>query len=321
METTENTGSGESRNRLKNTTLVILGAGVIALGAFGFYERNQKEKYKEDLKTQISELQQKSVSTCQAIENNLAEINAKEGLLPAPGKETNSTSEERIQKNIAMIEHVMKKNHELIESLKTSVGERDKKLLRFQKLMAKLDKRLNDYKTKTETLTAQTESLQKDLDDANKMRESISAELAQKQKELDDKAAEVEKQSAQIKEKDNALHTGYYTVGTYKELKENNVVEKGGGVLGLGRENSLKKDFSRKNFSKVDIYTFTSIPVFSERAQIITNHSTDSYEIVRGPKGEVQWIKITNPEKFWENSKYLVVLKKGEPTAASASVE
>src|ERR1051326_5037596 len=156
METT--TGSGERKGGFKTFMLVLLGAGVIALGAYGISEHKQKERFKEDLKTQVAMLEQKNSRTCEAIENNLADISVKEGILPSPaGKEVNSTSEERIARSISAIESVMKKNRELIASLKTTVGERDKKLLRFEKQMARLDKRINDYRTQTQTLTAQTE--------------------------------------------------------------------------------------------------------------------------------------------------------------------
>jgi hypothetical protein len=320
METTE-TGSGEKKGGFKNFMLVFLGAGVIALGALSISEHKQKNRLKEDLKSQITLAEEKNMKTCEAIENNLSEISAKEGILPAPaGKEVNATSEERIQRSIKAIETVMTKNRELIANLKNTVGERDKKLLKFEKQMARLDKRLKEYKTQTESLTAQTESLQKDLSLANQMRETIADELALKEKDLQEKADRIEQQSQVISAKDKELHTGYYAVGDYKELKDNDVLGKEGGIIGLGSTKTLKKDFNRNYFNKIDIYNYTSIPVFSRNAEIITNHTTGSYEIVHGPNDEIQWIKITNPEKFWENSKYLVIVKKGETTPASASI-
>ncbi|MBI3501363.1 MAG: hypothetical protein HY063_06170 [Bacteroidetes bacterium] len=323
METTQessNTGSGAKRG-LNITILLLLCVGLIGAGAFGIYERMQKNKYKEELKIQTGDLQSKNAKTFSTIENNLAELNAREGILAPPlGKETSGTYEDRIARSINALETVMKKNHEMIDNLRAQVGAKDTRIQRFEKQMAKISKRLNEFKSKNESLTVQIESLQKDLDMANQMRSSISDELALRKKELEEKSAAVEKQSADLAAKEKELHTAYYTVGTYKELKENNVVEKEGGIIGLGSATALKKDFDRKHFNQIDILNYTSIPVFSKSVQIITNHNTNSYEIVRGANGEVQWLKITDPQKFWENSKYLVVIKKGPTAAATASI-
>lgn len=48
------------------------------------------------------------------------------------------------------------------------------------------------------------------------------------------------------------LNKAFYAMGTVKELTDNNVLEKSGGVLGMGRTLKMK-DFNRDYFSEVDI--------------------------------------------------------------------
>ena len=49
-----------------------------------------------------------------------------------------------------------------------------------------------------------------------------------------------------------------------------------------------------------------TINLGSKKAKVMTNQPTDSYEIVEGANG-VKILKITNPNRFWNQSNFLVV--------------
>jgi hypothetical protein len=51
-----------------------------------------------------------------------------------------------------------------------------------------------------------------------------------------------------------------------------------------------------------------TIPIDSKDAKIITSHPSDSYTLNK-EKDKVVSLQITNAEKFWSASKYLVVVK------------
>lgn len=103
------------------------------------------------------------------------------------------------------------------------------------------------------------------------------------------------------------LNTAYFTFGTSKELKENGVVTKEGGFIGLGRTEKLKNDFNKSYFTEIDITTIQSIPLGGvEKIELLTNHPEGSYE-VSGDKVKEK-IVIKNPKEFWSVSKYLVVV-------------
>lgn len=103
------------------------------------------------------------------------------------------------------------------------------------------------------------------------------------------------------------LNTAYFTFGTSKELKENGVVTKEGGFIGLGRTEKLKNDFNKSYFTEIDITTIQSIPLGGvEKIELLTNHPEGSYEIV-GDKVKEKLV-IKNPKEFWSVSKYLVIV-------------
>lgn len=110
------------------------------------------------------------------------------------------------------------------------------------------------------------------------------------------------------------LHTAYYVVGTSQELRDENIINKQGGVLGIGTTEGVNGNFIEGKwwtfpYKRID-YTQTSIiPVDCENAELLVKRSPESYHFERDGN-KIKNIVITNPEEFWNISKYLVVVKK-----------
>lgn len=102
------------------------------------------------------------------------------------------------------------------------------------------------------------------------------------------------------------LNTAYFTFGTSKELKENGVVTKEGGFIGIGKTEKLKNDFNKSYFTEIDITTLNSIPLGAEKVELLTNHPEGSYSI-EGDKVKEKLV-IINSKDFWSVSKYLVMI-------------
>ena len=102
------------------------------------------------------------------------------------------------------------------------------------------------------------------------------------------------------------MNTAFYAFGTKKELAEKNVIEKEGGVLGIGKTIKMKKDFNRDYFMKIDIREFNQLPLNTKKAKIVTTHPAGSYHLT-GTK-TVESLIIDNPEDFWKASKYLLIV-------------
>ena len=100
-------------------------------------------------------------------------------------------------------------------------------------------------------------------------------------------------------------------IGKTKELQEANLINKAGGLLGIGRTPKLSESFDKEKFTRIDYTQISSIPVNSDGVKIITIHPADSYILDKDTKDKnlVKSIVITNAEKFWSASKYLVIIK------------
>ena len=78
------------------------------------------------------------------------------------------------------------------------------------------------------------------------------------------------------------MNKAYVVSGTYKDLKEKGVLVKEGGVLGLGKKESLQENFKDDNlFTQVDITKTKTIPVNSKSAKLVTEHPANSYKMVK----------------------------------------
>jgi len=302
-------------NPAKNVAIAVFGVAALGTGYFA-YDQHQENEFLDE---QVVEMQTKlDYNALEAqyfneqfaeVESNLAAIREKEGYLltnlNSEEFESATSPEERIRQEISAIEHLICENNNLIAGLKGQVGEQDSRLKDYKKSVASLNKRISDYKSKTDELVAQADALKKDLASAQNENQEITEELVKKE-------FLVAMQSQQIDYQEEQMRTGYYAVGSFKELKESNVVEKDGGFLGIAAAKTVKDNFNQKRFNKVDIYDFTTVPVFRKDAELVSNHHSSSYEVIEGEDGEVKWIQIINPDKFWESTKYLVIVTKGD---------
>ena len=178
--------------------------------------------------------------------------------------------------------------------------------------LAKLQQQLKNSRYQSTELKKAIASLERDLAEKAEQIKALQAELAAKDiriAELDDAVAglttDVENLSAEneIKTKtvdaqDKALNTAWFVFGTKSELKEQKILQKG-DVL-------QSDDFNKDYFTQIDIRTDKEIKLYSKSAKLLTNHPEGSYSLVKDAKGQYI-LKITNPNKFWSVSRYLVI--------------
>jgi hypothetical protein len=95
-------------------------------------------------------------------------------------------------------------------------------------------------------------------------------------------------------------------VGRSKDLEKAKLIDKHGGLLGMGKTAKLSDNLDNSMFTKIDYTQTTVIPVNSKNMKLVTSHPEDSYTVDKTDK-TVNSITITNPDRFWSASKYLVI--------------
>jgi DNA repair exonuclease SbcCD ATPase subunit len=236
---------------------------------------------------------QQFVNTFNDIQANLNEIKEKEKIIVTSTKLGDVKSkEEQIKEDIQAIYELMGKNKSKINSLNKKLKTAKSKITGLEQLIANLEAQLNEKDLQITDLKNQIEQLNIELSNLNLNYEDLALKYNEVSEEVDVKTTK--------------LNTAYYVVGTSKELKENGVITKEGGFIGLGKSAQLKQDFNKDYFTKVDITNFSKLSIASKKAKIITTHPSSSYKL-NGEK-TIESLEINNSEDFWSTSKYLVIV-------------
>jgi hypothetical protein len=251
------------------------------------------------------------LSVFERIESNLAKISEKENIIRQDFTSTddldNLTPEERIQHEIEYIQSLMDENNRLIASLNQKIDDKDTRLKNYEGTVKDLKSRINKYQEDLENLLAEKEALKFNLDETTRAKNKLTARVDTLNNEIYQKSSELTDQKLMVISRENDLNTAYYTVGTYKELRDKSILQKEGGFLGINRVTTLTGNPDEELFREIDIRDVTKIPVFSKRWEIVSGQDPSSYELTYD-NNQMEWIQITNPDKFWKKSKYLVIV-------------
>jgi len=235
------------------------------------------------------------------IQDNLDSIKTIEKIVSvqtAPGTELKAEAKNRIIEDIAQINNLLQKNKALVESLQGKLRASNMKIAELQKMIDNLTKTVGEKDAEIASLKQDLEKLHFDVAGLNKKIETITAESE----------ATIKEKNAAIEAQTIAMNTAYYAFGTKKELTEKNVIEKEGGVLGMGKTLKIKKDFNRDYFMKIDIREFTTLALNTKKAKLVSFHPDGSYHFNLTGKKTVESLVIDKPEDFWKASKYLLIV-------------
>lgn len=232
-----------------------------------------------------------------AISDNLAEIKVRENIITKAEQEGFSRPIDQIHSDLAAIEELMEENRKKIEQLQGSASRLRKANLRIKELerwIADMNDRLADKDTEISELRAEVTA--KNLE-VQQLTEQIAVEQQAHR-------VEVDSLSSSNTALDRELHTIYYIVGQEKKLREAQIVEKEGLV---GRTLTVAKQNSLDFFMQADSRELLEVPIRQKKVQIVTPHPEGSYELIKGGDKTVLKLVITDPTRFWEASKVLIV--------------
>ena len=229
-----------------------------------------------------------------AISENLALIKSRENLITVAGEsEGGRRPVEEINNDIAAIDRLLRENRAKIESLQRSAAQLRKANLRIdglEKMIADMNRQLAEKKAEVEQLR---ESLVRMGDEVKSLTEEVAV-----------RSAEVENLSGEKVELQNQLNTVYYIVGAEKELRDAQIINKQGFI---GRTLTVGRNSNFDSFTMADSRLLSEVPVGQKKATLVTSHPEGSYELVTDANKVVEKLIITDPVRFWESSKILII--------------
>ena len=224
------------------------------------------------------------------LSEGLNTIAVQEDMLFSKDVEGKKLNKEQLKSQLAIFSNLLTEQRKRIEQLSDSLKARGVNLARMQGLIDNLKHQLDD---KDQMIAEFRRSLEQKNFDISQLQSRLSSatatniELAQK---------------AEIAEKELAKHTtGYVLIGSEDALKEGGYID--------NRENALISTMPKTGFTKVNIYDFKELVIPSRKYEICTDHPKHSYDVDRIDRHSRK-LTIENPEMFWSNSRYLIIMTK-----------
>jgi chromosome segregation ATPase len=207
--------------------------------------------------------------------------------------ELQQSEKDKIIEDINTLNNLINENKQLVESLRKKLDKSNKRVAELEKMLENMTKQIEEKDAEILALNGQLEQMKIDIGNLNT--------------KVNDLTTESQKKSETIEKQKDVMNTAYYCFGTKDELLANNVIEKTGGVIGLGKSLKIKDDFNRDYFMKVDSRKFKEVMLMVKKAELISVHPDSSYHF-KGDEKSVESLVIDKPTEFWNASKYLVIL-------------
>jgi len=227
------------------------------------------------------------------IEKNIALMDDREKLLGEnAGGELNVDKREKIVRDLQLMNGLMQESRDRVADLterldksKIEAGGLRKKLKSLDLMLASRDSSIS---------TMKDELLARDfkIEQVNSQLTAIELEMV--------------KRGAIIEQQTNEMNTAWYVVGTSKELEEQGVVTRTGGLIGIGKTAAVNGDVASDRFKSLDVRRTSRVPLGVKKAHLVTEHPKSSYSIVK-EGDELAYLEIKDPAAFWKMSKYMVV--------------
>ena len=289
--------------------IICLIAIIIVSGAIFLNNLNEKSQAIENLNTENTQLNKtietrdslvnELASTFDEIEDNLTFINEKRGQLKLQASERKRNVKNEIIADIKLMNEMLDESSKKIDELNKKLNSSGFEIRAFRNRITKLTQQIEEQNN-------QIAFLKTELDKRDNKIVNMNEQIVQLENNIALVNDSLEEKIQIITEKDYQLNKAYFVSGTLKELVENGVLKKEGGFLGIGKHKSLRDNLNSEYFTELDQRNTLSFPLFSKKANIISEHPDSSYRFVY-KDDLISYLEIENPEAFWKVSKYAVV--------------
>lgn len=289
-------------------SIVLLGCMLIT-GLFSCQKKVKVNEQEVKLTAQIKTLEARSdslmkiyLATIDQIDSSLNYVRDNQGVLVSGSMsngEIGTSKKEQILNNITLLNGLLKENKLTIASLEQSLSQYKAGNVELAASLKKVKGEAEDLEKQINVMKLALVEKDFKIDDLNKTNSQKDATISQKEMAIQDL-------TSKNKEQVTALNKTYFTCATYKKLKDENIVEKEGGVLGLTSAKVLSKNLNTSDFVVLDKSKDTTIQLTGKNPKIITEHPEGTYTL-ETENSELSVLSIKDPENFWKVSKYLIV--------------
>lgn len=203
---------------------------------------------------------------------------------------------QQLRNDMAAIQQSIVNNRNRLAELESRLNKSNNNNANLRRAIVALKQQIAGQVTTIESLRSQLVEANIEIEQLNLNRDSLMAEIATTTEQRD----EMIQQNYDLT---NEINLCYYVVGSKSELKEHKIIETGF----LRKTKVLPTDFEHEYFTAADKRNLSYIPLHSTKAEVMSNHPVDSYRIDSNNTNNQKTLVITNPQRFWSTSNYLVI--------------
>ncbi|MCM1450014.1 MAG: hypothetical protein NC082_06700 [Clostridiales bacterium] len=276
---------------------------LVILASCSGEKTQPQQSTEETLKLTQSELaqaiadQDSLLTLMNDISAGMTQIKELEKILATPSSVNSEIPDNRqqIKDDIIAIQNELQSRRDRLDALEKKLRNSQNQNSTLKKSIETLRAQINDQENTISTLR---ESLAKANIHIEKLTHNVDS-LASTVAIVNQEREEIENQNALLA---NELATCYYALGNKTELKDHKLIETGF----LRKTKVMPNDFETTYFTKADKRTLSLLPLHSKKAKVLTNQPSDSYSIEEDQQG-VKSLRITNPDRFWSVSNFLII--------------
>lgn len=188
-----------------------------------------------------------------------------------------------------------------IKELDEWIVANDKKMNDLQVMLKKMDTKNTKLENLVAHLTQETAEKDEEISELQAKLSKANDSLRLLTTRFNDSIRVIASQRIQMAE----LSAIYYIIGTMKDLKDEGIIDRRGGFIGIGRIATLNPLAGKSKFIKANPLKLQGISLHGKFRRIITIHPDRSYKIISSNKTDS--LSIVMSSTFWSESKYLVI--------------
>ena len=277
---------------------VACALGLSACNMTGGQQQDAMQQERDSLQRIINEKDMELddiLGVFNEVQEGIRRINEAEGRVTiAEGNPESASSKDVIRDNMDFIKQAMQQNRDLIAQLQEKLKNSSIKNTKMQKTIESLQAQIDAQ-------SARIQELEASLAEKDALIESQGEAIAGLSNDVASLTEENKQKAEKVQQQDKELNSAWFVFGTKNELKEQKILTNGDVLKSV--------DFNKNYFTKIDIRYDKDIKFYSKSAQLLSSHPAGTYQLTKDNQGQYE-LHITDPQKFWSVSKYLVVLVK-----------
>lgn len=203
------------------------------------------------------------------------------------------------------------------ERLISSIANMRNQIEADKKKIAALEAQLANSRTQLKGVQEIVARLRSSIEDKEKIMDELQTRMGILNETIEEERRnaqmEIAAREQSIQERDQALEQAeynanfvYYVVGTRKQLMDQGIIDRKGGILGIGRVTTVNKTIDTAKFTEINLLDNNQIsfPATKKGYSILSNHVATTYEV---EKEDDEFVLTVTDRQNFRKQKFLVI--------------